>query len=124
MSPILAATLTSLLTPLLFSLNARMAQPPQVPQVTVNGRNVDLAPVNVPPNAPSAVLLPQLEAETNQALATMIAFNQAGAALIKRTSALFGVTRGMLETEAAAARETNRQLAEELEREKAVNFGL
>ena len=78
----------------------------------------------VPPNAPSAVLLPQLEVETNRALATMIAFNQEGAAFINRTSALFGVTRGMLETEAAAARETNRQLAEEPEREWAVNFGV
>ena len=64
------------------------------------------------------MLLPQLEAETNQALATMMAFNQAGAALIHRTNALFGVARGMFETEASAARETNRQLAQELEQRK------
>ena len=53
MSLQLAAVLTSLISPLLCSLNARMAQLPQLPQVTVNGRDVDLTPMDVPPNAPS-----------------------------------------------------------------------
>ena len=121
MSLKLTAILTFLLSPLLFLLNARMAQ---LPQINVNGRNVELSPVEVPPNAPMAVLLPQLEEETNKALTAMTAFNQAGAALLNRTNTLFGLTRGSMEAEAAAARETNRQLAQELEHQRALSHGL